>query len=77
MSKKIGLYIYTGDGIADAVDVDKLLELATGELGVAVAKKHDDLYSPAGFEMIKADVEAEELNAIAVAGYLSGTIMKG
>ncbi len=68
MSKKIGLYIYTGDGIADAVDVDKLIELATGELGVAVAKKHDDLYSPAGFDMIKADVEAEELNAIAVAG---------
>ncbi len=68
MSKKIGLYIYTGDGIADAIDVDKLIELATGELGVAVAKKHDDLYSQDGLSMIKADIESEELNAIAVAG---------
>ncbi len=68
MSKKIGLYIYTGDGIGDAIDVDKLLELATSELGVAVAKKHDDLYSEEGLAMIKSDVESEELNALAIAG---------
>ena len=68
MSKKIGLYIYTGDGIGDAIDVDKLIELATGELGVAVAKKHDDLYSEEGLAMIKSDIESEELNAVAIAG---------
>ncbi len=68
MSKKIGLYIYTGDGIGDAVDVDKLVELATGELGVAVAKTHDNLYSPDGVAMVKGDVEAEGLEGIILAG---------
>ena len=56
MSKKIGVFIYTGDGIKEAVDVDKLVELATGELGAAVAKTHGDLYSPEGVQMVKQDV---------------------
>ncbi len=68
MSKKIGVYIYTGDGIADAIDVDKLVELATGELGCALAKTHPDLYSDEGLGMIKADCESEELNGVVVAG---------
>ncbi|NDY42889.1 FAD-dependent oxidoreductase [Dissulfurirhabdus thermomarina] len=68
MSKKIGLYIYTGDGIADAVDVDKLVELATGDLGVAVAKAHPDLYGPEGVAMVKQDVEGEGVNAVILAG---------
>ncbi len=68
MSKNIGVYIYTGDGIGEAVDVDKLVELATGELGAKVAKTHADLYSPEGVAMVKQDVESEELNAIVLAG---------
>ncbi len=68
MSKKIGLYIYTGDGIKDAVDVDKLVELATGDLGCAVVKTSDDLYSAEGAAMVKADIDSEELNAVALAG---------
>ncbi len=68
MSKKIGVYIFTGDGIADAIDVDKLVELATGELGCALAKTHPDLFSPEGLAMIKADCESEELNGVVVAG---------
>ncbi len=68
MSKKIGVYIFTGDGIKEAVDVDKLVELATGELGAAVAKTHDNLYSPEGVQMVKQDVESEGLNAIVLAG---------
>ncbi len=68
MSKKIGLYIYTGDGIGEAVDVDKLIELATGELGVTVAKSHDNLYSSDGVAMVKADVESEGLEGIILAG---------
>ncbi len=68
MSKKIGLYIYTGDGIADAIDVNKLVELATGELNVPVVKTHDNLYSPEGAQMVKADVENEGVNAVILAG---------
>ncbi len=68
MSKKIGLYIHTGDGIGEALDIDKLVELATGGLGVDVVKTHNDLYSPEGAAMVKQDVESEELNAIVLAG---------
>ncbi|OCC14995.1 Adenylylsulfate reductase-associated electron transfer protein QmoB [Dissulfuribacter thermophilus] len=68
MSKKIGVYIYTGDGIKEAIDVDKLVELATGELGATVAKTHENLYSPDGVAMVKQDVESEGLNAIVIAG---------
>lgn len=68
MSTKIGLYIYTGDGIAEAVDVDKLVELASGDLGVPVVKTHADLYSPEGGAMVKQDVEGEGVNAVILAG---------
>ncbi len=68
MSKKIGLYIYTGDGIADAVDVDKLVELATGDLNIPVVRTHDNLYSPEGAAMVKADIEKEGVNAVLLAG---------
>lgn len=71
MSKKIGVYIYTGDGIKDAIDCDKLVELATGDLGVAVAKTVDDLYSQAGADLVKADIESDELNAVVLAGISS------
>ncbi len=68
MSKKIGLYIYTGDGIADAIDIDKLVELATGDLNLPVVKTSDNLYSPEGAAMVKADVENEGVNAVILAG---------
>jgi len=68
MSKKKGLYIYTGDGISEVIDIDKLVELASGDLGVDVVKTHDDLYSPSGVEMVKKDIESEELQAVIIAG---------
>jgi quinone-modifying oxidoreductase subunit QmoB len=67
MSKKIGLYIYTGDGISEALDVDKLVELASG-LGVPVVKTHSDLYSPEGAAMVKKDIDGEGVNAVILAG---------
>ena len=68
MSRKIGLYIYTGDGIAEAIDVEKLVELATGDLGLEIVKTHEDLYSKEGAAAVKADIDNEGVNAVILAG---------
>jgi len=67
MSKKIGLYIYTGDGIGEALDVEKLAALG-GSLGVPVVRTHADLYSPEGVAMVKQDIENEGVNMVILAG---------
>ncbi len=67
MSQKIGVYIHTGDGIGEALDVEKLTEVATGS-GAAVVRTHADLYSPDGVAMVKQDIDGEGVNAIILAG---------
>ncbi|MCK4426813.1 MAG: CoB--CoM heterodisulfide reductase iron-sulfur subunit A family protein, partial [Deltaproteobacteria bacterium] len=67
MSKKVGCYIYTGDGIAEALDIDKLVEVATG-LGLEIVRTHADLYSPEGVAMVKQDIANEGVNAVVLAG---------
>ncbi len=67
MASKIGFYIYTGDGIGDALDVEGLIKAAT-TAGAAVCKAHADLYSPEGVAEVKQDIEANGLDAICLAG---------
>ena len=66
--KKIGLYIWSGDGIADAVDLEKLTEELKGSENVALVKVVDNLFSKEGEDLIKADIEAEELNGVVIGG---------
>ncbi len=68
MSKKVGLYIYTGDGIAEALDIDDLVKLATDDLGLEIVRTHSDLYSPEGIAMVKQDVEKEGVDGVVLAG---------
>ena len=67
MAKKIGCYIYTGDGIGEALDIDKLVEVATG-LGLEIVRTHADLYSPEGAAMVKQDIDNEGVDAVVLAG---------
>jgi len=67
METKVGCYVCKGCEIAQSLDVDKLIELATGEMKTAVGKSHDALCSPEGVELIKSDVAAEGLNRVVVA----------
>ncbi len=67
MSKKVGVYIYTGDGIAEALDIDKLVEVATG-LGIEIVRTHPDLYSPEGAAMVKQDIDNEGVDGVVLAG---------
>ncbi|MGD8413698.1 MAG: hydrogenase iron-sulfur subunit [Candidatus Latescibacterota bacterium] len=67
METKIGVYICKGCDIGKSVDLDKLTEIATGEMQAAVCKCHDVLCKPEAVESIRADVSGEGLNRVVVA----------
>jgi len=67
MDKKIGLYICTGCGIGEALDIDALAE-AGKEGSPAVTKTHAFLCGKEGTQLIKQDIEAGEVNAVVIVG---------
>ncbi|WP_031513386.1 hydrogenase iron-sulfur subunit [Desulfofalx alkaliphila] len=67
MDKKIGVYICTGCGIGEAVDVDALAKVATKEYKVPVCKTDSFLCGSEGVDLIKADIEGEGINTIVIA----------
>ncbi len=67
MEKKTAVYICTGCGIGDAIEVDKLAEIATDDFSVPICKNHSFLCGPEGSELIKKDIEEEGVNTIIIA----------
>ena len=67
MEKKIGAYICRGCYIGDAVETEKLAEVATKEYKVPVCKTHDILCSPDGLNLIKNDITGEGVNTVVIA----------
>ncbi|MGD8387451.1 MAG: FAD-dependent oxidoreductase [Desulfobacteraceae bacterium] len=65
--KKVGLYICTGCGIGDALDIENLGENGTEEQSVAVLKNHPALCSKEGAALIQQDIENEGINTVVVA----------
>ncbi len=63
MSKKYGVYICTGCGIGDALDIEAICDVVEEES--LPCKTHEFLCSQAGVDMIKADVE-EGTNALVI-----------
>ncbi len=66
MDKKIGVYICTGCGIGEALDIDALSEAAK-EDGAHIVKSHPGLCSADGLESIQKDIDNEGVNAVIVA----------
>jgi len=66
MDDKIGVFICTGYGIADALDIDALSKVATEEFKVTICRTVDSCEGP-GLEAILAEVESEGLNKICIA----------
>ncbi|GAB4354181.1 MAG: FAD-dependent oxidoreductase [Candidatus Abyssubacteria bacterium] len=67
MANKIGVYICTGYGIAEALNIDELCKVATSEYKVPVCKtvpscEGEDL------EFIKKDIAEQELDKVVIAG---------
>ena len=67
MDKKTAVYICTGCGIGDALEIDPLKELVTDELSVPVCKNHSFLCGSEGLELINKDIKDEGINTIIIA----------
>ena len=67
MEKKSAVYICTGCGIGDALDIDQLAKIATEEFNVPICRKCANLCSKEGVELIKKDMADEGVNTIAIA----------
>lgn len=67
MEKKYGVYICKGCGINDAVDVERLTNVATKDMKMPSCKTHDFLCGPEGVQLIKDDIAKEGANTIIIA----------
>ena len=67
MEKKIAVYICSGCGIGDALDIEKLGAVATDESSVPICKNHPNLCSAEGAALIKNDIDNEGVNTIVIA----------
>ncbi|MBW1852949.1 MAG: CoB--CoM heterodisulfide reductase iron-sulfur subunit A family protein, partial [Deltaproteobacteria bacterium] len=67
MDKNIGLYICTGCGIGDALDIDPIAEVASDDCSISNCKDHAWLCSPEGVDLIKQDIDGEGVNTIVIA----------
>ncbi len=67
MDKKIAVYICTGCGIGEALDIEQLSKVATSECKAAVCKNHSNLCSPEGAQLIKDDVANDGVNTLIIA----------
>ncbi len=67
MDKKIAVYICSGCGIGDALDIDQLSTVATDECKAPVCKNHPNLCSAEGVQIIKDDIANDGVNTVIVA----------
>ncbi len=67
MEKKFGVYICKGCGINDAIDVERLTNVATKDMKMPSCKTHDFLCAPEGVQLIKDDIAKEGANTIIIA----------
>ena len=63
---KLGVFLCTGCGIGDAIDLDDVIEGAN-EQGCACTLTHECFCGPEGLEAIKNAVSENDLNGILVA----------
>lgn len=67
MDKKIGLYICSGCGIGETVNIEKLANIGKNALKLPVVKSHAALCAKEGLELIKSDITAEGVNTLVIA----------
>jgi quinone-modifying oxidoreductase subunit QmoB len=67
MEDKIGVFICTGYGIGEALDIEALCKVATDEYKVPFCKTVDSCEKP-HLEAINADIKSEELTKVVIAG---------
>ncbi len=64
MADKVGVYVCGGCGIGDVLNVDQLVN---GASGAAIKKSHDHLCGAEGLALIKEDLAAGTVDGVVVA----------
>ncbi len=67
MSDKLGIYICSGCGLGDALDVHALTEMASSELHASVCREAPVLCGQAGVEMIRRDLQDGIVDTVVIA----------
>jgi len=67
MDKKTAVYICTGCGIGDALNIEQLKEEGTTDFKIDAIKDHPFLCGQEGVEFIKQDIEGEGINTVIIA----------
>ena len=67
MAEKLGVYICSGCGIGEALDVDALCGVGSGDGKAAICKSHACLCGEEGAALIKSDIENEGVNGVLIA----------
>ncbi|MFQ3573180.1 MAG: FAD-dependent oxidoreductase [Thermodesulfovibrionales bacterium] len=67
MDKKLALYICTGCGLGEAINVEKISNIAKNAQKIPVVKSHFALCAPEGVEIIKSDIANEGVNTLIIA----------
>jgi quinone-modifying oxidoreductase subunit QmoB len=70
MEDRIGVFICTGYGIAEAIDIDALSKVATDEYKVPFCKTVESC-EKSDLESIVTDIKSEQLNKVVIAGISS------
>lgn len=65
MDKKYGVYICTGCGIGEALNIEKLSAVPKGK-GVNIVKTHPFLCGKEGLELLKKDISDDGVNALVI-----------
>ena len=68
MDKNTAVYVCSGCGIGDSLDLTALAGVATGEQGIGTCREHACLCGDEGREQIGRDIREEGVTAIVVAG---------
>lgn len=67
MEKKLGVYICSGCGIGESLDLSALEDVALREGKASLCRQHPSLCSPEGASLINTDVAGEEVNSLVIA----------
>jgi len=67
MDKKTGVYVCSGCGIGDAINIDKLCELANKKYHVDLCKTHPFLCGEEGAQVIRQDIDDGIVNTVVIA----------
>lgn len=67
MEKKFGVYICTGCGIGEGLDIEKLKGLPQSGYGIELCKTHSFCCGPDGLAEIRQDIAKEGINTIIIA----------